>query len=464
MEDKVFLNRVLFVLNELGFADNIAIAFLSSIAKEAGFETDFCILNRESLIDKITNFKPKIVGYSANIIGYNELVKANLEAKKYFNFISIMGGPFPTHVPESFNESGMDAYCIGEGEYAFKDFLYAVKNNLSYDDIPNLVTKNKINEVRPLIQNLDELPFPDRDLIIANTNLKDVSKKTFYATRGCPFSCTYCCNSLYNKLYKNKGKIVRRFSVDRLIREIKYVKDRYRMDFVKFGDDLFVAKVDDWLVEFSDRYKKEINVPFNCYLRLDIVTDKMLELLKYAGCFSVHLSVDSILDNVREKILNRRMKSGVNIKDNIKLIHSYGINTWVNFMLGIPESTIENDLDTILFSRECKITYPSYTIFYPLKGTDLYKYCEEKKLLPSKIEVTKNLVEVKSQLNIFTDKQKDIQYNIFLLGAILSKFPIWLINIGKLIIKLVPSNFIFKKIRKLFLNYNLRNKIYKIKN
>lgn len=98
--------------------------------------------------------------------------------------MSIMGGPHPTFSPETFPESGMEAYCIGEGEYAFRDFLVKVEKGESFDDVENLITRNKTNPVRPLIRNLDELPLTDRDLILSNSYLKNTPKKTFFAARG----------------------------------------------------------------------------------------------------------------------------------------------------------------------------------------------------------------------------------------------------------------------------------------
>src|SRR3989338_1371004 len=239
--------KILFVIHQLDYADHIAIAYLSSIAKQLNHLTFFCNMDKDDLNISISKINPDIVAYSVNILGYNKIVEANKKAKESHSFISIMGGPHPTYSPETFPESGMDVYCVGEGEYAFKEFLLQVEKGESFDDVANLITENKANPVRPLIRNLDELPFPDRDLVLSNSFLKNTAKKTFYATRGCPFKCSYCCNNYYHELYKAKGPIVRRFSVERIIQEIEDVKSKYRADFIKFGDDLFALKVDDWL-------------------------------------------------------------------------------------------------------------------------------------------------------------------------------------------------------------------------
>jgi radical SAM superfamily enzyme YgiQ (UPF0313 family) len=454
--------KVLFVIHDLSFADHMAVAYLSAIAKQSGHQTDFCLLGRDDLCQFVERLEPDVVGYSVNVIGYKAVIEAHGQARRIHSFVSIMGGPQATFSPETFNESGMDAYCIGEGEYAFRDFLQKVEQGQPFDDIANIITKRKSNAVRPAIRNLDELPIPDRDLVISNSHLKDVAKKTFYATRGCPFMCSYCCNNYYHQLYKGKGPIVRRFSVERVIQEIEYVKSKYRMDFLKFGDDLFASRADDWLREFSLKYAERIKIPFNCYLRIDTIDEELLQLLKNAGCFSVHLSVDSVSAHVREKVLNRKMLK-VDILEKLKLVSKFGINTWCNYMLAAPESTLQDDLDTITWSKQAKITYPSYSTTVPMKGTTLYDYCIEHKFIDKdtyKGDMTGCLQQ--SRLLCFSDKEKQIRYNIFLLGAVISKLPFPLDKMAIWLIKVIAPNRFFEKIREWFYDYSITHTIFKI--
>ncbi|MFC1908576.1 B12-binding domain-containing radical SAM protein [Chloroflexota bacterium] len=454
--------KVLFVIHDLDFADHLAVAYLSSIAKQLNHKTFFCSLDRDDMIAKVSEVKPDVIAYSVNIIGFQKTLEAHEEAKKIHSFFSIMGGPHPTYSPETFIESGMDAYCIGEGEYAFRDFLIKVEQGDSFDDVENLITRKGANPIRPLIRNLDELPPADRDLVISNSFLADTAKKTFYVSRGCPFHCAYCCNNYYHKLYRGKGPVVRRFSAGRIIQEIEDVGRKYRMDFVKFGDDCFAIKADDWFEEFSEKYPQRIGIPFNCYLRLDTVDDAMLKLLKKAGCYSVHLSVDSTSRYIRETILQRQMRSE-NIVERLRKIREYGINTWVNFMLAIPESTLQDDLDSIKLSKEAKVTYPSYTITVPMEKTDLYDYCVEHELIdPSKYIGDMSGLAKKPVLSCFTEKEKNIRFNIFLLGALITKLPYPLDKAALSLIKIIPPNTFFRKIYDYLFNYYIENKIFKL--
>lgn len=458
--------RVLFVTHDLGYADHIAISYLSAVARQQGHSTFFCTLEKErfsskDLLTGIAEIKPDVVAYSINIRGFRRGAELNRKAKAMHRFVSIMGGPQATFAPQTFAESGMDAYAMGEGEWALRDFLERVESGESYDDVENLTTSRRQNPVRNLIADLDEIPFPDRDLVLSNSLLGGVPKKTFYATRGCPFACTYCANSYYRQVYKGKGKHVRRFSVERVIQEIEMVRSRHRMEFVKFGDDVFVLRADDWLEEFSAKYANRVRIPFNCYLRIDAVSNEVLKLLKRAGCFSVHLSVDSTSRHVRENILGRRMVSE-NIAEKLRMIHSYRINTWVNYMLSAPESTLQDDLNTIELSRQGKVTYSSYSVTVPMKGTALYDYCVDRHYINPGFDADLSEAGARSVLRCFSEKDKDIRYNIFLLGPILARMPYPLYLVGVFLIKNSSPKRLYRVIRDRYLKYSIENTIFRV--
>jgi radical SAM superfamily enzyme YgiQ (UPF0313 family) len=410
----------------------------------------------------VAEIKPEVVAYSSNVATFRRICEEHKKARHSNNYIAILGGPTATFSPETFSESGMDVYCRGEGDLPFKEFLECVEEDKPYDKVLNLITDKGENEVRELIKDLDSLPMPDRHLTIANSHLKNTPKKTFYSTRGCPFACTYCANNVYHELYKGKGNRVRRFSVERLLEEIETIKQSYRMDFVKFGDDCFALVVDDWLREFSQKYPKRVGIPFNCFLRIDTVSEEMLALLKEAGCFSVHLSVDSTSPLVREKILGRNFRN-IDIEKTLRLIHSYGIATWVNFMLAAPESTLEDDLGTIKLCKAGKVTYPAFSTTVPMRGTELYRYCIDHGIIDESSDSDMSGCSQRSELNCFSKKEKDIRYNIYLLGAIIAKLPIPFYNLAMLLIRVIPPNRLFVNLRKKMYGYYIENKIFRLR-
>ena len=456
--------KILFCIYQIDFADHIAISYLSAIAKKYGNTTFFCEF--KDLEKKLSEVHPDIVAYSLNLLGFDEIVSTNKRLQKEYGYKVIAGGPHVTLNQNLFPIDGIDAACVGEGEGAFEDYIQCIQKSESYERVQNLITPTSRNPVRKLIVNLDEIPFPDRDLTIANTFLKDLPKKTFYSSRGCPYGCTYCGNSFINDLYRG-NKIMRRFSPRRIIDEIKYVRDKYGLKFMKLGDEVFALKADDWLREFTHLYKEEVGIPWGAYLRFDTLNKDSLALLQHAGMYSCTLSVDSTSEYVREEILGRRQKR-VDIEAQLRLIKEYNINTLVNFMLGAPGSTIEDDLQSIEMGRNGKVDFLPYTITTPVKGTKLYDYSVEHGLVPPDygdevmVDIATNEFMWRSPYNSFTEKEKDIHMNIRNLGGLVSKMPDWIRWFGYFLIKHTPPNRFYAWSRRIERIYMMEYKIFKL--
>jgi len=232
------------------------------------------------------------------------------------------------------------------------------------------------------------------------------------------------------------------------------------MDFVKLDDDCFCIKSDKWLHDFVREYKSRIDIPFNCVLRFDVVNDEVLRLLKKAGCHSIHLSVDSVSPRIREKILNRNMNiNNDEIVSKLKKIRDFGIETFVNFILGVPTSNIEDEIDTIVLSNQADITYPSYTMAVPFRGTRLFDYCLQNGFVDEDY-VYGNLWGW-TTLKGFSEEQQIVQRNVFLLGAMLSK-------VDSVSLKFFyPLLYSFNEVMyeflwKNFYDFNMENVIYKL--
>ena len=245
-----------------------------------------------------------------------------------------------------------------------------------------------------------------------------------------------------------------------MCKEIKDVKSKYRTDFIKFGDDIFILKADDWLKEFADKYPKQIALPFNCSLRFDVVTEPILKLLKKAGCYSVHLAVDSTSEHVRENILHRHMNRHIDIVEKLNMARKFGINTWVNYMLAAPGSSLQDDIDTIHLNKAGRVSCPAYTTAVPMIGTDLYDYCRNKNIISEPYDMTGWFK--KSILSCFSNKEKNIRYNILLLGAFVSKLPSPLDKMGIVIIKKTPPNILYKFIHWCMYRYFYHFKLYRL--
>lgn len=417
--------KILFIFKSENFLVPIGLCFISSVAKKEGYSTYLCEMNSQNPLKCISDLRPDVVAYSSSTGEAKHYIRLNQIIKKKFpEVFTIMGGPHPTFYPDLIYNSDLDAICRGEGEYAFVDTLKMLAVQKSVDGIPNIVTRNNIDKmaVRNLVADLDTLPFPDFSLIYDNTPLGKYPLKSIITSRGCPYECTYCFNSAWREIYRNKGKAVRRNSVNYVIDEIKYVKERWPLSFVKFYDDIFTYSADSWLEEFSKKYKKHINLPFFILTRPDLLTEDMVKLLKFAGCRTISMSIEAGNRPIRENMLKRNM-TNQKLIDVHKLCDEYGIFTFTNCIIGLPDASIDNDIESIDLAITAKVTWAEFLVFHPYPGTELGERTIEKGYYIPDFENMHTSYQYRSPLNCFTEKEKNSQMNISALGAVAVVFP-----------------------------------------
>lgn len=406
------MKRVLFIVYNVDFIDNFGICILSAVAKKCGWEVYFEVFNKHTIDSVFKNIKPSLVCYSAMSTDADMYIKINKFLKSKYEFISIMGGPHATFFPDVINEDGIDFICKGEGELAFEEFLNRYAKGEGCDDIENFSSKRKINPLRNYISDIDTIPMPDRALIFENTVLKYYPLKTFMTSRGCPFSCSYCYNDAVKSEYKGKGKIVRVHSPERIIAEINEVRSKYLLKIIKFEDDLFgVNKT--WLEKFTKLYKKEVGLPFNCLQRLDTINRDSLMLLKEANCVSITAPIDAGSQRIREEILERGMRLTNNeILNKIYMAKSMGLNVFSSCIIGAPTSTFEDELLGIKLHVESKVDFAMASILTPFPKTSIWRFCHDNGLLEENAENKCGSILQRSVLKGFTEKEKDIQWNL----------------------------------------------------
>ena len=234
--------KILFYYKE---AEQIGIEYLSAVLKKAGHETDLIFdcgssnkfgmvksnifaktQNIKSMVEKAKKFNPNLIAFSSETDIYPDVKRMGYILKKEFqNVLIVIGGRQATNLPDYvIKEKCFDILCRGEGEEAILELVDKLEKGKDITKIKNLwIKKNgKVykNELRPLLQDLDKLPFPDRDLFYKYGVFR--SQLMIMGSRGCPHACSYCNNSYYMQLYKGKGKYIRRRGVKNIINEIKY--------------------------------------------------------------------------------------------------------------------------------------------------------------------------------------------------------------------------------------------------
>lgn len=338
---------------------------------------------------KINDFNPRLIGFTVFETGFY-WVKQICDFIKKINpsIITIAGGYYPTLSPENvINYDSVDIICRGEGEYALLELVNRLESNNEIKNIDNLWIKQKgiihRNKIGPLIENLDDLPFWDRKMYDYQNHL-NLSRKgsrnvKVMAARGCPYHCTYCSNRYFKELYPNKDKYVRMRTVDHVIEELIYLRNNFDFDYVGFHDD-DLTLFSDWLKEFSEKYKKEINIPFYCAARAETCSEENLDYLKMAGCFMVLIGIECGDEKFRKKMMNRKMSNKL-ILDVCKRIKKRKMLLWTFNMVGMPGENRRQVLKTILLNWRIGPDFAMTSIFYPFKGTEMGDLCYQEGLV-----------------------------------------------------------------------------------
>lgn len=322
-------------------------------------------------------FQPDIIAYSAMSVEHVALLEVNRRLKQERSVISVFGGPHATFFPELIQEPGCDAVCVGEGEISFADFCGRVRRGEAYWETPSFIVKHEgrvhRNELLPLVEDLDSLPFPDREGMYALDPVLGVAvPKQFYASRGCPYRCTYCFNRRYNELYRGKGAVVRHRSPEDLIREILAVKARYPLPLVWINDDTFLIKPRGWLERFARLYGEQVALPILCNVRADLVTGPEISMLRAVGLEAVFMGVECGDDRVAHEMLGRD-QTCAQILHAAAILRGNGVHIISQNLVGLPMAgSYNNDLKTLDLNIEIAPHFALAALTYPFPGTAIH--------------------------------------------------------------------------------------------
>lgn len=369
-----------------GIHESLGIMYLSAALKEHGHETCLFIENMErDLPGAMERSAPQVICFSV-ITGSHLWARQRAKQlkRRFPRTIMVMGGPHPTFYPETILHGGVDAICIGEGEGAIVDLANAIRDSRDIQHIPNIWVRkdDRIikNEPRPLVDDLDLLPFPDRTLYGKYRVLAKIPRKAFLTTRGCPHNCAFCFNHQFQQLYQGRGKVVRRRTPGNVIQEILEVKSKYKMKNVYFQDDTFILDK-TWLFSFLDEYEKRVALPFICFVRADLVDEQVAGRLKRAGCTCVHFGVESGVEEMRNDVLRKNLTNG-QIERAARLFKRHHIKFLTYNIVGLPGETLEMATQTMSFNATLRTDLPWVSFLTPYPRTSIGETMARDGLLP----------------------------------------------------------------------------------
>ena len=328
---------------------------------------------------------------SANTLFYGIARQIATEVKRHKDIKVVLGGIHATIVREAVlrDNAAFDFVCIGEGEGFVKDFLQTY-NTPEFFNIQNLIYRDpsgeiKTNTVRPCTD-LKDLPPLRWDLFQDTSIVNPGPLPGFcyvFSTRGCPYRCTYCCNTLWLDLYKKE--YLRRRSIEAVIAELQFLKKHYPVQTFYFADEMILFDM-PYVTELMYRVKKEINLPYGCMTRVERVNPEVTKLFKETGCVYVGMGIECGNEKFRREFLNRHMTNEQIIYAYAELRKVPGLKTSSYNMKCYPVS-YDDELtkDTLALNDLIEPDFVGMSVFYPFPGTKLYDYCvEHDKIDPAK--------------------------------------------------------------------------------
>ncbi|MFH1862342.1 MAG: radical SAM protein [bacterium] len=359
---------------------------VAAALKKEGHEVDLFLESEEGkdFYSRIKQFAPDLIAFSTMTGDHVRCLEIAEEVKKSLDVPIILGGPHATFFPETINHPAIDIICRGEGEEAAVELCRRLDQKQDYSDVRNLWVKKNgeivQNPIGPGENDLDSYPFPSREVYYKYPYLRDYPTKPFITSRGCPYLCSYCFNRDFNRMYHGKMKMLRRHSVERAVEEMVQVKTNYPLKRIFINDDIFILDK-EWLERFSTQYRRQVSLPFACNVRVNLIDEHTVKLLKEAGCYLVMFGIESGDSELRKTILKKNI-TDEQIYRSAELFRKYDIRMKTFNIMGLPDETLEKALKTIRINAEIKVDYPWCSILQPYPRTELAAIAQEKGLLP----------------------------------------------------------------------------------
>lgn len=354
--------------------DSISVKIIDDDLYQMGFEKVARLVSR---ID------PVMVGITATTATIKSALKYIKAVKSLLpNILTVIGGPHPTFMPlETLkDEDSLDVVVMGEGEETIVDLFtkYEKFGINEFSEVQGISYRNddeiSQNLPRPLIKDLDNIPFPARHLIpFKEYKTSKNQAGGIITSRGCVFSCNYCSSSLI------MGKKYRTRSPENVVDELEELTDKYNIREIAFLDDIFMLNKRRAKAIADEIRERGIDLNFVTSSRVDTVKRDLLMSLKNVGMSTLYCGVESGSQRVLDL-----MGKGITLKhaeDAIKAAKDAGVDVMGSFILGYPGETSEEMDQTIDFSIKLDPDYSQFSILTPFPGTPLYYELKAKRLL-----------------------------------------------------------------------------------
>lgn len=362
----------------------LGLAYLAAVLEREGHEVrahDFGLYPNVPLTEQmeaVADFGPQLVGITAMTNTYHAVAETAKSARERTGCPVVIGGPHATVFPERVTrEVFVDYLVYGEGEETLTELVGALEaegprpSDRTLSAIKGLCYERdggvQCNPERPLIRDLDDLPFPARhlfDLKAYPLYTPDGERMvTVLSSRGCPYNCSYCFKGIVGRTYRQR-------SPDGIVAELHQIISQYGIANIYFIDDLFTMNRERLKVIAQRIIEENLNIRWQCLGRVDRVDPEVLDLMHRSGCRQIHYGIESGNDEILRAVGKRITKEQV--RQAVAWTARTGIRSKGYFMLGLPGDTEATMRQTIGFAAELDLDDAMFSLTTPFPGTRLW--------------------------------------------------------------------------------------------
>lgn len=387
--------KIAFVLDDIILGHQpLGVTQIAAMLRERGHEVEYFALGApedfDGTIETVRAWGPRVMAYSSSTGVHRHYAEFNRRYREREpDVFSVIGGPHATFFPEFLEQhrEHFDALCVGEGEYPMVELVEALDRGEDYADIKNLHVvlpdgTIRKNPTRCFLQDLDGLPFPDHSFSDRFHNRESRATGYIMAGRGCPFQCSFCFNHVSIGLAE--GRYVRFRDPDRVIEELRLLKETYGRRFISFQDDTLTLDK-KWFVAFAEKYAVSIGLPFMAHIRADRMDEEIADALAKAGCQRACMGLESGSDYLRNRIMGKKITSD-QIREAARLVVDRGIELATQNLFGVPGETVETVLSTIRLNIECRTGLMVLNFLQPYPGTKIAEMAREQGLWDGNVD------------------------------------------------------------------------------
>ncbi|GAB4333671.1 MAG: radical SAM protein [Desulfobulbaceae bacterium] len=378
--EEIFPSRT--AASQINYWQPLGTLYVASALREAGHEVCFlngAFLSHEEILRTVTADPPEVIGLYSTTFGWPKAQQAARDLKTLVPEAFVMiGGPYPVAVKEKCLKEceWIDAVVTGEGEITVPALLDRLSRGASPAGVSGIAYREGrrivVNSARPLITDLDSLPFPARDLlgdpdsyIPAPATYKRKPVAVIMTSRGCNRKCIYCF-----QFDRERKSGIRYRSVDNVIREIELcLSQGYRE--IKFIDETLAADYDRAMELALEIRKRKLDFTWFASACVNQVDEPLFRAFREAGCWAILMGAESGV----QKNLNtlRKGTTLAQIRTAVRSAQDAGLKVFTPFLFGIPGETFADGLETIRFACELNPDVANFHCLTPFPGTELHE-------------------------------------------------------------------------------------------